>query len=236
MSIFSELDNIASNNIDTFLPEKEERKYSTQGWNKNAKEYLVSLGYSKETIDRFYFLLDRHTQGFNVNSELSELLKENKELVIDASKFEISSLKERNKEKIKKLQNLLNSAEEELKEEVPDWLASREDDKNRIIEEREEKVKELEEELRDFKNTCDNPVVYRKGNIGKLILSWTPEKNGATFSGKSSDGEYSYRLTPDRSSRLYDLINEGIYPVAGYGVKLNMYEDEVTFINVHYIL
>lgn len=231
-SVFYKLESILAGAYD-FMPTSKTRRNPNQGWNNEAKAYLRSIGYSDEIIDKFYDIIKDHINDHDVNEKMKAFILQQPKIVSDIARFEITAYKERVKEEIAKLEDEIERKREEIAEGCPDWYSSDPDDKEEYIDNLKTDLKYLLSDL-EMKKTED-PTVYRKGDIDKIVLSWTSDRDGAKFWGKSSDGDYEYYLSPDRSAKVKDLIRQHIYPVAGYGSFVNFYEKEITFINMNLV-
>ena len=231
-SVFYKLESILAGAYD-FMPTDKYRRASAQGWNDEAKAYLRSIGYSDEIIDEFYAIIKDHINNQDVNEKMKTFILQQPKIVSDIARFEITAYKERVKEEIAKLEDEIKRKREEIAEGCPDWYSRDPEVKKEYIRDLKTDLKYLLSDL-EMKKTED-PIVYRKGDIDKIVLSWTPDRDGAKFWGKSSDGGYEYYLSPDRSAKVKDLIRQRIYPVTGYGSFVNFYENEITFINMNLV-
>lgn len=231
-SVFSKLESIMANTFN-FMPTDKYRRDSVQGWNDEAKAYLRSIGYSDEIIDKFYAIIKDHINDQDVNEKMKAFILQQPKIVSDIAKFEITACKERVKEEIAELEDKIERKKEEIAEGCPVWWSSNPEDKEEYIDNLKTDLKYLLSESE--KKKTEDVMVYRKGDINDVILSWTPDRDGAKFWGKSSGGDYEYYLSPDRSAKVKDLIRQKIYPVAGYGAKINFYENEITFINMNLV-
>lgn len=231
-SVFSKLESLLASAYD-FMPMSKTRRWSSMGWNNEAKAYLRSIGYSDEIIDKFYVIIKDHTNGQDVNETMKAFILQQPKIVSDVARFEMTACKERIKEEIKELEDKIERKKEEIAEGCPVWWSSNPEDKEEYIDNLKTDLKYLLSDLE--KKRTEDVIVYRKGDINDVILSWTPDRDGAKFWGKSSGGDYEYYLSPDRSAKVKDLIRQKIYPVAGYGAKINFYENEITFINMNLV-
>lgn len=231
-SVFSKLESILAGAYD-FMPTSKTRRWSSMGRNNEAKAYLRSIGYSDEIIDAFYSLLEQHIHDRNVNEQMKDFILHNPKIVSDVARFEITACKERIKEEIKELEKDIERKKEEIEEGCPEWYSSDPEIQEEYVYNLRTDLEYLLSDLE--KKRTEDVMVYRKGDINDVILSWTPDRDGAKFWGKSSGGDYEYYLSPDRSAKVKDLIRQKIYPVAGYGAKINFYENEITFINMNLV-
>ena len=231
-SVFSKLESILAGASD-FMPASKTRISKSQGWNNEAKAYLRSIGYSDEIIDKFYTILKDHINGQDVNEKMKAFILQQPKIVSDIARFEVTACKKRVKEEISELEDKIERKREEIAEGCPDWYSRDPGVKKEYVDNLKTDLKYLLSDVR--KKETEDPMVYRKGDIDKIILSWTSDRDGAKFWGKSSGGDYEYYLSPDRSAKVKDLIRQHIYPVAGYGSYVNFYENEITFINMNLV-
>lgn len=231
-SVFYKLESILAGAYD-FMPTSKTRRWPSMGWNNEAKAYLRSIGYSDEIIDKFYAIIKDHINGQDVNETMKAFILQQPKIVSDIARFEITACKERVKEEVAELEDKIERKKEEIAEGCPVWWSSNPEDKEEYIDNLKTDLKYLLSDLE--KKRTEDVMVYRKGDINDVILSWTPDIEGAKFWGKSSGGDYEYYLSPDRSAKVKDLIRHKIYPVAGYGAKINFYENEITFINMNLV-
>lgn len=236
-SIFKQFDVILSadySKAKSYLPTDRLRRDSCQGWNEEAKNYLLSLGYDDKVISQFYLILSNHVHGANVNESMRVFVKNNPGFIEDISAFEVAAMRERYEIKLEEALRDLENKQLEIEIGIPEWM--RPEDKEFFMENLKSDFEYMKRNFERLKENAKNPPMYRKGDNNKIVLSWTYDRDGATFSGKNSDGEYSYRLAPNNSSSVDELISNGIYPVVGFGAFVNFYgEKEIIFVNMNLI-
>lgn len=83
---------------------------------------------------------------------------------------------------------------------------------------------DVEESIRYKYNSLRNLPVYRKGDVGKPIESWTQHQSGANVGG--------FRLTPDKKSSISEMHKKGYQILGGFSRMMGAPgEGEITFIN-----
>lgn len=201
--------------------------HHAQGLNKKRTEWLVSKGYSQDDIKKFDNIVNKHIQYANGDKEMEEFLISHHDLIADISEYEFQASEMRRENEIKEAEKYLKEKEDELNEEIPDVLASTEDDKEYVRKERQENYERAKRQLEELKKPIK---VYRKGENDDTMLSFTTNKEGATL---YKGTEMETTLTPDHEYTLDELKEQGIVPVSGFGAYHNFYgENEVTFVKI----
>lgn len=206
-----------------YIPED---TYRNQGLNTQRRQYLSDKGYSEKDIGDFESLVKGHVQGRNVQGEMEEFVQKHPDLVEEVANYEAQAASMRQKQDIAEAEKNLKAKKAELSEEIPDWMASTEETRQAIKEEREEAVRKAQQQLDTAKGDIR---LYRAGKDDKEVLSFTPNPDGVTLNAGT---EAETQLSPDHSATLSELRKQGIVPVSGFGAIDNMYEDEVTFVRL----
>ena len=223
---------------DKYFPKSgSNRRSLRQGWNKERRKYFADKGFPSDSVDRLERLVTSHVQGQNVDSEIESFARDNSDLIKAAASYEVAAMRKRQEDRISEAGKEIADLEEQIKETKDgidrgeySWYSSDPEELSLLTENLETKLQYAKEEKDRIGK--EEPTLYRKGGYEDSILSFTTDHNGIVLYEGTDHEQY---LTPDHQSSLEKLMQQGIYPVGGFGAKFNFYggeSSEITFVKL----